>query len=236
MPKKSYIRILLLFGIALVFTINGCVDTSVQPIPSKIDYQSSIKVVNLAEGLSSAQFSMKTPDGKTIDLGTIDFGTEDHAGSSFMDVPAGAKTLTFNNESLKFNTDVDKKIRIFVYGDAANRDFKKFTQRYIFQTTDDTTVFKPGKGAVAFINASNSDIDGIQSIKGSDTSMVSESTLEQGDMVGYTFMAPGQYTFNFMADGSIVNTLKYSVQALRKSTAAVYGSQSSLQHKVFTDD
>ena len=241
MPKNSYIRILLLFGMALVITLTGCVDTSVNPIPSTIDYRSNIKVVNFAEGVSSADFNMTTPDGTTIALGTIAFGNEDHAGSAFMDIPAGSKTLTFNSESYRFSTEVDKKIRVFIVGSTVDkRDIVKFSQRYIFQTSDDpsnSSIYRQDSAAVAFINgSSDAVIDQIDAVASSGTTTISSASLEQGDMVSYTYLKAGQYTFNFMSGDSTISSLQTTVASQKRYTAAVYGTSSSLQNKVFTDD
>lgn len=240
MPKKSYIRILFLFGMALTLTIVSCVDTSVQPIPSTIDYRSEVKVVNFAQGVSSADFTMLNADGSKIQFGAIPFGNEDNA-SSFVDVPAGSKSLSFNSEEFKFSADVDKKIRIFVIGPSSERSVVKFTQRYIFQTKDDAAkngLYRADTAAIAFFNGSvDAVISGIQAVSSTvDTTFEFSPSLEIGDAANYSYLKAGNFTMNVLSGDSTISVIQVNLEPQKRYTAAVYDTQASLKNKVFIDD
>ncbi len=239
MPKKSYIRILLLFGMALIFSIVGCVDTSVQPIPSTIDYRSEVKVVNFAQGVGSADFVLRNADGTTLQFGTIPFGDEDNAASSFMDVPAGSKTLSFNSESFQFSVEVDKKVRLFVVGPSSDRSVVKMTQRYLFQTKDDQNdLFRPDTAAVAFFNGSvDVTVDAIHAVSADvDTTLEFSTPVELGDAVPYRYLKAGSYSMEVIAGEDTVATFQANLESQKRYTAAIYDTQANLKSKVFTDD
>ena len=50
MRKADKIKLSVMVGVSLLAFIVGCVDTSVQPIPTTIDYQSNVSIVNLVAG------------------------------------------------------------------------------------------------------------------------------------------------------------------------------------------
>ena len=243
MPKKSYIQKLLILGMALAFFIVGCVDTSVQPIPSSFNFRSEVALVNFAEGVGSADFTMSTSNGETITFGTLAFGA---ASSNFEDVPAGSKTLRFNSESYKFNTEIDKKIRVFVVGTSAERKVVKFTQRYTFQSASnpaDSSLYPENMTNLAFLNGSpDAEITKINAISsGGDTIVFSSSPLELGDIVSYQHLNAGTYTLDIISQGTAGDTVITSIQTpplnvKGRYTAAIYGMAASLNNKVFTDD
>ncbi len=228
---------------ALAFFIVGCVDTSVQPIPSSFNFRSEVALVNFAEGVGAADFSMSTANGETISFGTLGFG---EASSAFLDVPAGSKTLKFNSESYKFNTEIDKKIRLFVVGTSADRKVVKFTQRYTFQTADDPSnnfLYPENMAGIALANgSSDAVVTKIHAVSSDVDTMISlPSPLELGDIASYRYLKAGTYTLEIIAEGSAGDTVITSFQTPSLSskgryTAAIYDVKASLKNKVFTDD
>ena len=244
MPKKSYI--LALLGMALAVSIVGCVDTSVQPIPSTIDYRSHVKLVNFADGVSSADFTMENADGSTISFGAIAFGNEDAKSSSFNDIPAGSKTLLFGTESLKLTTDVDQQIRLFILGPAADRTYTKVTQRYIFQTQDDpsnSAMYRPDTAGISIFNGSiDAVIDEIHAVStDAEGNIVVDTTfsdlgLELGAGTAYKYLKAGNYNISVLSGSDIISTIQVNTESKKRYTAAIYDVLASLKNKVFTDD
>ena len=244
MPKNSYIRILLTFGMSLAFLMVGCVDTSVQPIPSTLDYRSEVKIVNLAPDIASADFSMTTHAGETISFGTIAYG--DESAGAYKDMPAGSKELKFNSESLKVNTEVDKKMRLFVVGaNATDRDVIKVNQRYIFQSKDnsaDSSLYRADTAAIAFANGSTDlAITKIKAVSG-DVDTTLAIALGYGNVANHQYLKAGDYTISIISNNmagdadSVMTSFQANLAAKGRFTAIVYGSKASLQSKVFTDD
>ncbi len=244
MPKNSYIRILLTFGMSLVFLMVGCVDTSVQPIPSKIDYRSQVKIVNLAPDISTADFTLVTHAKKTISFGTIAYG--DESAGDYKDIPAGSKQLQFNSETLKLTTEVDRRMRLFVVGaTAADRDVIKMDDRYIFQKKDDPgskMLYRPDTAAVAFANGSPGlAITKINAVS-ADVDTTLAIALGYGSVANHQYLKAGDYTINIISNNkagngdSVVTSFQAGLTAKGRFTAVIYGNKTSLQNKVFTDD
>ncbi len=244
MPKNSYIRILLTFGMSLAVLMVGCVDTSVQPIPTTLNYRSQVKIVNLAPDIASAEFSLTTHAKETISFGTIAYG--DESSGDFKDIPAGSKELKFNSESLKVNTEVDKKMRLFVVGATpADRNIIKVNQRYIFQTKDDPTnksLYRPDTAAIAFANGtSDVAITKIQAVAG-DVDTTLSIALGVGSVANHQYIKAGDYTISIMSNNkagdadSVLTSFQANLSAKGRYTAIIYGSKAGLHNKVFTDD
>ena len=243
MPKNSYIRILLTFGMSLAFLMVGCVDTSVQPIPTTLNYRSQVKIVNLAPDVASADFSMTTHAGETISFGTIAYG--DESAGAFKDVPAGSKELQFNSESLKVNTEVDKKMRLFVVGaNSTDRNIIKVNQRYTFQTKDDPTnssLYRADTAAIAFANGSSDlAITKIQAVS-ADADTTLAIALGYGNVANHQYIKAGDYTINIISktaagNDTVMTSFQATLAAKGRYTAVVYDNKASLKNKVFTDD
>ena len=48
MNKAYKLKLLYIFGISLIFYLVGCVDNTVQNLPSSVDYHSQVQIINLA--------------------------------------------------------------------------------------------------------------------------------------------------------------------------------------------
>src|SRR5512146_723080 len=111
LPDK--VKFLLVLWAGLIFIIPGCVDTSVQTIPSSINYESQTTFVNLVTGVGAASFTI---NGQSVNIG---FGEE----SSVLTVPSGSKNVSVtyasgsgNPKSYIFSLDTEIKFRVFFVG------------------------------------------------------------------------------------------------------------------------
>lgn len=239
MLKNSKIQILLILSLGIVLILAGCVDTSVNPIPSSLNYRSQVKVVNFATGVASATIQLQDKSGSKTSFGAVAYGAEN--GGGFKDIPAGNKTLLFNSESYKLSADTDIKMRVFILGSSSDRSVAKLTERYIFQTKNSPNsenLYPSDSAAVNFMNgSSDASIDGfIATAQGGDTTVTFSSALESGNAVSNVKLKAGSYDFYVLSAGDTLATFKTVLGARSRYTAAVYGSSTTLKGKVFTDD
>jgi hypothetical protein len=233
-PFKS--RLLLAIGISAIVFIAGCVDTSVNPIPSSIDYSSQLKVVNLVTGASQAALTLNGTS-----LGTANFGSEvPGSGSAFLTLGAGSKTLLANFSSavdtFKFALSTDYKYRVFLVGTASSSNAVRMAQRYIWQTKDSENgakLFPADTGWVAFFNGSPDAVLNSVSINGEDTDL---GNLAMGDKLSYIKLAAGNYTFDVTYDTDQHVTFDYTVASKGRYTAVIYDAAASIKNTVFIDD
>ena len=234
-PFKS--RLLLAIGICTVVFIAGCVDTDVNPIPSSIDYQSQLKIVNLVSGAGQATLTL---NGQS--LGTVDFGSEvPGSGSAFLTVGAGSKTLaaTFasaTSQSYQFALETDYKYRVFLVGTASSNNAVRVAQRYIWQTKDSQNgakLFPADTGWVAIFNGSPDAVLNSVSINGTSTSL---GNLVSGKGYKYIKLAAGNYTFDVTYDTDQHITFDYTVASKGRYTAVIYDAAASIKNAVLVDD
>jgi hypothetical protein len=237
-PFKS--RLLLAIGISTIVFIAGCVDTSVDPIPNKIDYSSQLKVVNLVTGVSQAALTLNGTS-----LGTADFGNEvPGSGSAFLTLGAGSKTLLANFSSVvdtfKFSLDTDYKYRVFLVGTSSSSNAVRVAQRYIWQTKDSENgakLFPADTGWVAFFNGSPDATLNSVSINGAvDTLDTDLGDLAMGGKYKYIKLAAGNYTFDVTYDSDQHVTFDYTVASKGRYTAVIYDAAASIKNTVFIDD
>lgn len=243
MRKLYKTKLLMAISICTVFFIAGCVDLSVQPIPSSIDYSSQIKVVNLVSGAGTATLTL---NGQS--LGSADFGSEvPGSQATFLTIPSGNKTLSASftsaaDKDFLFAAATDYKLRIFLVGTAASNDIVTDYQRYIWQTpgsTNGNALFPADTGQVSFFNGSPDAT--LSSVTINDTSTIEfESPLEMGDGTSYMMLKSGNYSFNVLVidsnDDSLHTTFDYTLAAKGRYTVAVYDEAASIKNVVFTDD
>jgi hypothetical protein len=234
-PYKN--RLLLAIGICTVVFIAGCVDTSVNPIPSSIDYSSQIKIVNLVQGAGQASLTL---NGQS--LGAVDFGSEiPGSGSAFLTIPSGNKTLTATfasaaDQKYQFAASTDYKLRAFLVGTAASSELAAVYQRYVWQTKDSPNgkaLFPADTGWVAFFNGSPDAVLNSVSINGTDTDL---GGIALGGSHKYVKLAAGNYTFDVTYNDSLSTTFTYSVASQGKYTAVVYDVAANIKNAVFIDD
>lgn len=237
--KIPYKRLLLTMSIWTVVFIAGCVDTSVQPIPSSIDYKSQIKIVNLVSGAGTATLTLNDQS-----LGSVDFGSEiPGTQSGFLSVPAGSKTLSASftsaaSKSFQFAATTDYKIRIFLVGTAASNDLVSNSQRYIWQTKDSDNgkaLFPADTGWVAFFNGSPDAI--LDSVTINGTTLIGfDSPLAMGKGAGYVKLKSGSYSFDVLYNDSLHVTFNYNLESKGRYTAVIYDAAASIRNAVFVDD
>jgi hypothetical protein len=227
-PDK--VKYLLVLCSGLLFFVTGCVDTSVQSIPSQIVYNSQVKFTNLVAGAGAATLTM---NGQSI--GTVGFGEE----TSDMTVQAGSKTLSVNyasasNQQYLFSTDTDYKLRVYLVGTASSNNVLKNLQRYIFQTPN----VPQDTAQVTFFNGSpNVTFDGI-TLNGTDTTEVSfDSPLALGDASSMMLFKSGTYSVDVMYNDSLSTSFSsVNMGAMHRYTVVLYDTLGNLQLKPFTDD
>lgn len=240
--KIPYKQLMLLVFLSLTTVfIAGCVDTSVNPIPSSIDYSSQMKVVNLATGAGSATLTL---NGQS--LGTVNFGGElPGPQAGFLTIPSGSKTLvaSFDNgssKSFRFSATTEYKFRAFIVGSAADTvgpSVVIVNQRYIWQTKDSENgqkLFPADTGWVSVFNGSP-DIT-INSVAMGTNENEFDTPLGLGQSSGYIKNSAG--TFNVVITYNDTETLSFSLDLNAKSryTIALYDVSANLKYAVLVDD
>lgn len=129
----KFLAFLLIFSFVIV-VFNSCVDTSVQNI-TPIDYKSQVQFVNLAIGVGGVDIKV---DGESF--GKVAFGEQ---MASYREVSSGAKKVVLDydaagvpNDTFSIVFDTERKMKIFIIGDATTRTFVRADERYIWQTKD----------------------------------------------------------------------------------------------------
>jgi len=238
-PYKT--KLLLAICIFTLIFVEGCVDTSVQSIPTSIDYSSQIKIVNLVSGAGTATLTL---NGQS--LGTADFGSEvPGSQTAFLTIPSGNKTLaatfaTASSKNFQFAAATDYKIRIFLVGTVSSNNLVSNYQRYIWQTPESangSALFPADTGQVAFFNGSPDAVLNSVTIQGaSDTTVEFVSPLAMGDGVTYTKLKSGSYTFDVLYNDSLHVTFNSTLNSKGRYTAVIYDAAASIKNAVFIDD
>ena len=241
MKKQTTIKLIALVGISLMFLFAGCVDTSVQPIPSHFNFRSQVKVVNLgyANGIS---ITMNSQTGGPISFGTIAFGAESPTTLSFKDVPAGSKTIVASANTFKFVTGTDLKIRLFIVGNnSTGRVLVKSIERKIWQTKSspsDKNLYPVDSAYVFFMNGSpDATVDGLIFKGGNtDTTVVFNKTLKMGEGASYMKLPAGSGTVYIISGSDTLSTNTYNFKSQSRYTSAIYDVKSNLKFKIYQDD
>jgi hypothetical protein len=185
MRKADKIKLSIIVGVSLfafVVGVVGCVDTSVQALPSTVNYSSEVNFVNLSTGLGTATFSTygSVVDQDSLAAGILatkydwsspvsalsgapTLGSMLPANGSYLTEPAGKKAIvvtysTGAQDTFKVSFDSNWKMRFFLLGDsssASSRILMKSSERYIWQTpgsTDGAGIFPSGEAAFRYVN------------------------------------------------------------------------------------
>lgn len=238
-PHKS--KLLLALSICTVVFIAGCVDTSVQSLPTSIDYSSQIKVVNLVSGAGTATLTL---NGQS--LGTAEFGGEAPSQATFLTIPSGSKVLNASfasatAQNYQFAAATEYKFRVFLVGTSAANDIVVRYQRYIWQTpgsANGNALFPADTGQVVFFNGSPDAVLNSVTISGAtDTSTVEfDAPLGLGESTSYMKLKAGSYNFDVLYNDSLHTTFNYDLSAKGRYTAAIYDAAASIKNAVFVDD
>ena len=257
MNKADKFKLLYIFGISLIFYFIGCVDTSVQNLPSSVDYHSQIQIINLASLGGAATIDVVDNTGAVNgSTGQLNVGSAYPADSQpFMDVPSGSKTfnITFANSSfntsLKLTIDTERKIRLLLINpDSSSSSLVKVDERYTWQEKNSDhagDLFPADTAQISFFNATpDISVDSIY-VQGNLIVDANEDpvTLAIGKGSSYMpFTPPANYTITFKQDTTGVGgdpnlaTATINAQSQGKYSAILYGTKGSLQAKVYTDD
>lgn len=238
-PYK-HVLLLVFFYLTTVF-FAGCVDTSVNPIPSRIDYSSQMKVVNLATGAGSATITL---NGQS--LGSVTFGGElPGPQSAFLTVPSGSKTLvaSFDNgrsKSFRFSATTDYKFRAFLVGSAADTvgpSIVLVNQRYVWQTKDSENGKPLFPADTAWISVFNGSPDiTINSIKIGANENEFSTPLEVGKNSSYLKNVAGNFTIEITYNNTETISFSYSLNSKSRYTIALYDVSANLKYAVLVDD
>ncbi|WP_148267615.1 DUF4397 domain-containing protein [Ignavibacterium album] len=216
-------------------------DTSVNPIPSSINYSSQMKVVNLATGAGSASLTL---NGQS--LGSVTFGGElPGSQEAFLTIPSGSKSLvaSFDNgssKSFRFSATTDYKFRAFLVGSAADTTGPSLVivnQRYIWQTKDSENGKPLFPADTAWISVFNGSPDiTVNSIKiGADVNEFS-TPLELGKNSTYLKNAAGNVTIEITYNNTEILSFSYDLSAKSRYTIVLYDVSANLKYAVLLDD
>lgn len=235
-PYKQLMLLVFLYFTTVFFA--GCVDTSVNPIPSSIDYSSQMKVVNLATGAGSANITL---DGQA--LGSVSFGGEiPGSGSGFLTIPSGSRNLVaaFDNgqsKTIRFSATTDYKFRAFLVGDANDPSLVLVNQRYIWQTKDSENGQKLFPADTAWVSIFNGSPDvTVNSIEIGSELTEFETALESGKGSPYIKNAAGNFTVTITYNDTETLSFDFSFNAKNRYTVALYDAAAQLKYAVLVDD
>lgn len=222
---------------ATVFFV-GCVDTSVNPIPDRIDYSSQMKVVNLATGAGSANLTLNSQS-----LGSVSFGGELPGSSSpFLTVPSGSKSLvvSFDNgqsKEFRFSAVTDYKFRAYIYGSSSDPTIAVVNQRYIWQTKDSENGRDLFPADTAWVSVFNGSPDiSINSIEIGTELTEFDSPVESGKSSAYVKNAAGTFDIIITYNNTETLTVNYSLNAKSRYTIALYDESANIKYAVLVDD
>jgi len=257
MKKQTTIKFIIFFGISLMFYLIGCVDTNVQPIPSKFDFRSQVKVVNVGYQ-GGADISLDGTTGGLVPFGTVAYGDESPTTLDFKDIAAGSKDLIIKYgssvDTFKLVTDTDAKLRIFLMGnDTTKRVAQKSIERNIWQTKSSATdqnLYPVDSTFVAFMNGSpNASFDtlivkgaSIDSVAFIDTIAFSKS-LGMADAAPYMKFAAGTDTLHFISSSDSLSSgshtlisKEFTFSPQSRNTCVIYNTIDDLKIKLYQDD
>lgn len=235
-PYKHLLLLVFLYFTTVFFV--GCVDTSVNPIPDRIDYSSQMKVVNLATGAGSATLTL---DGQS--LGAVSFGGEiPGSGSGFLTIPSGSRNLVaaFDNgqsKTFRFSAATEYKFRAFLVGASTNPSLILVNQRYTWQSKDSENgqqLFPADTAWVSIFNGSPDIV--INSVEIGTELNEFETALETGKNSVYLKHAAGNVTVTIAYNDSLSLSFDYTLSARNRYTVALYDAAAQLKYAVLLDD
>ncbi len=251
MNKADKFKLLYIFGISLIFYFIGCVDTSVQNIPTSIDYHSQVQLINLAAHNGAATINIVNADGVAEgSTGQLNVGDAYPAdGQPFMDLPSGTKTfnVTFTSgatASFKLTIDTERKIRLLLVNpDASTTNLIKGDERYTWQEKNSSNagdLFPADTAQISFFNATPDATIDSAFVQGELQDIPSLSVGKGTPYLMYT--PPATFTITFKQDTTgaggnpVLATATIGAQSQGRYSAILFGTQGNLQAKVYTDD
>jgi hypothetical protein len=254
--SKAVTERILFFVIAGIIILmgSGCTDTSVQNLPTSIDYKSQVKFINAAPVTGTATISM---NGQQI--GAVDPGNEIPGnGQAFIEIPAGSKTISVSysnghpNDDFKITTDTDYKLRLIIVGDSSGNTLVKSLDRYVWQdkgTSNGARLYPKDTAQVVFFNASpDITIDAID-VHTADASLpdtvYTSGTIkfdkpvkfqERTSYLKFYAPAPTDYNVGIVQNDSTITTVTVHAVPQGRLSTIIYDYSTKLKSSVLTDD
>ncbi|MFA3784133.1 hypothetical protein ABRY23_13825 [Melioribacteraceae bacterium 4301-Me] len=251
MKKADKFKLLTFFSISLTIFLSSCIDTGVQIIPDSFNLRTQFKIVNLNTNVGNASFTIKDNAGATVTtVSNLAAGSEYPAsGQPFFDTPAGSKTFSITYSGISATDEIkqtlpsDKKIRIFLIGDAGTRTLVYSSQRYLEaeKGTDlGKSIFLPDTTSVYIFNGSTDvTIDSVN-FNGGGVNKTLTTAVAAGKGSGKysNIKTAASYNVTIYSGGSAVSTFTMNAQSESRYTLVLFGSKAAnnLQGKVFLDD
>lgn len=235
-PYKHLLLLVFLYFTTAFFV--GCVDTSVNPIPDRIDYSSQMKVVNLATGAGSATLTL---DGQS--LGSVSFGGEiPGSGSGFLTIPSGSRNLavSFDNgqsKTFRFSATTEYKFRAFLIGASTNPSLVIVNQRYTWQSKDSENGQPLFPADTAWVSVFNGSPDiTVNSIEIGTELTEFDAPVETGKSSGYVKNAAGTYNIVITYNDTQTLTFNHSLNSKSRYTIVLYDEAAQIKYAVLLDD
>jgi len=250
MSKAHEYKFLYVISVSLALFLSSCVDTSVQNIDASFDFHSLLKIANIASGSNVQSVTVLNSEGAEVGTYQIALGAESPAeGQAFMDIPSGSKSFILHfaggaPDQLFIETlDSERKYRLYIFNsDSGVTDILKTNLRYTWQqrgTDQGKTLFYPDSAFIGFVNCHTDSLVAEIDISGAIDTLIDlhDAPLENGSSIGMMLPAPGNYSMNLNSpDGNLIATLAVTVAGSGRYTSVLYGVQSGIATKTFTDD
>ena len=265
MRKADKIKLSVIVGVSLLAFVVGCVDTSVQPLPTSINYKSEVNIVNLTTGAGAATFTVYNATVNQdslanntlfapIDYSSIAFsGTADMGSalpaSTYQEVPSGSKAIVASyanipayKDTFRLAFDSQYKMSVFIFGDTSDggRTYYKSLERYTWQSpgsSDGAALFPSGESAFRFVNGCpDASFLQVQIYAAANDSLIDFANADYKEGLSYYQLAAGNYYFLIVGDNNVYDSVAVSMGSMKRYTIVSYDNNANLQSKVLTDD
>lgn len=254
--KKWYYKLIMLFSLVTVFIValEGCVDTSTQPIPDSVNYMGQIKLINIAGATGTVGVNVKDVNNNQLfAVSGLKVGDEyPAAGQDFLTLPAGSFTYLYTVtgqtkvDTLKTSLDTEKKVRVYLIDAGTGKSQVRQTLRYIWQTknsAEGADLFPAGKAAFIVVNGSS--VESIKKVRVRATTPIIDTTitfttaLAYGKMSQYqTIKAAANCTVTYYSATDSLGVTSLNAVEKSKFSTVFLGSKAAndVSIKVLIDD
>jgi len=217
------------FGALVVILLGlvSCVDINKTNIPPGIDYRTMARFAHFAVGVGAANITLDETA-----VGSVNFGAE----TAYGDYPAGTRvmkvTYSAARDTVKKAFETDRKVTVFIVGDATARDYIVANERYIFAAK--------GVKDSALVRVFNASPDAgnvnLTAVAGTTTASLA-SNLAFKKASAYAKVVAGTYQLTAVAGSdTLFKNVSQAFAALQRYTIAVYDQKASIKQKVLVDD
>jgi len=251
MSKAHEYKFLYMILAGLMLFLSSCVETEVSNIEPSFDFHSLFKIANIASGSSVTSVTVvNNSTGVTEGEFPIAVGTENPAeGQAFMDIQSGSKrfilhgTGSVDGQLFIQTLDSERKYRVYIFNsDSGETSLLKSDLRYTWQqkgTEQGKNLFYPDSAFVSFLNChTDSSVAFVEITGGKDTLIdLHLAPLENGDHVTIMLPAPAAYNVTlYSPDENVIAAITLDAAGTGRYTSVLYGVQSEVVTKIFTDD